>query len=340
MVMNILWLRPSNRWEGGNVSSRRERIAGQLEEYDVSVKLMDTSGLDSISVIKEAVLGDYDVIVGTVRIGIHIGFFLSKVLNKPFIASVSDTLDTQDYLSPPVFKFMCFLEWKVLARADAVFFAHPQSYHKASERGIDGYLVTNSVNYDMFANPNEDIIDTTKDILCDSGVDIKKDIAIFIGGLTENGHFKEIVNSAKQTPGWEFVFVGRDWGANISDLVSDVENAHFLGAYDHELMPGFLHHSSAALCLVDNEVPLKITEYGAAGLPTLGYPGKLKNVFSEDQLIYVNPVPEDISAELQKISSDQEYAQKYADNLREYAADNRWEDIAKKYYESIVELTG
>jgi len=337
--MNVLWLRPSNRWEGKNVSSRRERVAEHLQKRGVHVKLMDTSGLDAIPVIREAATGNYDIIVGTVRVGIHIGYALSKILRTPFIASVSDTLDTQDYLSPPLYQLMCFLEWQVLERADAVFFAHPKSQEDALERGIDGVLVRNSVNYEMFANPEDDILIETRSILNTTNINIDGEIAIFIGSMTKNGHFDEIVGAAEQTPSWEFVFVGTDWGANISELVSGVENAHFLGAYDHELMPGFLHHASAALCLVDNEVPLKITEYGAAGLPTLGYPGKLKNVFSEDELIYVEPDPGEISEALHKIASDPEYARKYADNLRGYASENRWEDIAEAYYESMIELT-
>ena len=334
--MKVLWLRPST---GENVSVRRERIAEHLEEMGVEVNLMDTSGLDALSVTKEAITGDYDIIVGTVRVGVPIGYFLSRVLRKPFIGSVSDPLESQDYLPSPVYKLMCFVEWWVLRRSDAVFFAHPKSREDAVERGIDGTLVRNSVNYTMFADPDEDVLEETHDVLVSSDVDTEKEIAVYIGSLTKNGHFDEIVDAAGQTPGWEFVFVGTDWGANISELVSGVENAHFLGAYDHELMPGFLHHSSAAFCLVDNQIPLKITEYGAAGLPTLGYPGKLKSVFSDDELIYVEPEPERISEELQRLSSDPEYAHKYAENLRDYASENRWEDVAEEYYESIRELT-
>jgi glycosyltransferase involved in cell wall biosynthesis len=337
--MNVLWLRPSNRWDGEHVSSRRERIAEHLQDMGVEVNLMDTSGLDALPVMKEAITGDYDIIVGTVRVGVPIGYFLSKVLTKPFIASVSDLLESQDYLSTPIYKLMCFIEWQTLKRADAVFFAHPKSYEDALERGIDGTVVRNSVNYEMFADPSNELLKETQDILRDSGIDTQKNIAIYIGNMIKNGHFDEIVKASEQTPGWEFVFVGTDGGANISELVDAVENAYFLGEYDHELMPGFLHHASAAFCLVDNEVPLKITEYGAAGLPTLGYPGKLKKVFSEDELIYVEPNPDEISEALRRISTDEDYARKYAENLRDYASENRWEDIAKKYYESMVKLT-
>ncbi|MCX2818613.1 glycosyltransferase [Haladaptatus sp. F3-133] len=318
---------------------RRERIAEHLRDMGIEVTLMDTTGVDVFPVIKEALTGDYDVIAGTVRLGVPIGYTLSRVLRKPFIGSVSDLLESQDYLSVPVYRLMCFVEWWVLKRADAVFFAHPKSYEDALKRGIEGSLVRNSVNYDAFADPDDEVLEEAYDILTDSGVDTEKEIAIYIGSLIENGYFGEIVEAAKQTPDWEFVFVGTELDVDMSQLVSGVENAHFLGEYDHELMPGFLHHSSAAFCLVDNEVPLKITEYGAAGLPTLGYPGKLKSVFSEDELIYVEPEPEKISEELQRLSSDPEYAQKYAENLRDYARENRWEDVANEYYESMQKLT-
>jgi glycosyltransferase involved in cell wall biosynthesis len=336
--IDVLWLRPST---GENVSTRRERIAEQLGEMGVKVDIVNTSGTDSLSAVWTAITGNYDIIVGTVRVGLHIGYFLSRILRVPFIGSVSDPLERQkDDVPPSIYRLMCFLEWRVLRWSDAVFFVHPESHEDAKERGIDGTLARNAVNYSMFADPEEETKTKALEELTKNNVDTTKDIAIYIGGMVENAHLEEIVEAAQMTPDWEFVFVGKEWGANISELVSDVENAYFLGAYNHEIMPGFLRHSSAAFCLVDNEVPLKVTEYGAAGLPTLGYPGKLKHVFSENELIYIEPKPEKISEELQKIASDPEYAQKYANNLRDYAAENKWEDIAEKYYKSIVELTG
>jgi hypothetical protein len=336
--IEVLWLRPST---GENVSTRRERIAEHLEDMGIKVVIVDTSGMDSLSAMREGLTGNYDLVVGTVRVGIHFGYLLSKLLRVPFIASVSDPVERQkDDLPRSVYRLMCFMEWKVLRRADEVFFVHPESLEEAEERGVEGVLARNAVNYDLFADPDPEAVGEARRTIEDSDIDIGKEIAIYIGGMTEDAHLSEIVEAAKITPDWEFVFVGKEWGANVSELVSGVENAHFLGAYDHSLIPGFLHHSSAALCLVDNEVPLKVTEYGAAGLPTLGYPGKLKHVFSEDELIYTEPKPKKISEELQKISSDSEYAKKYAENLRSYASENRWEDIAKKYYESIVALTG
>ena len=335
--INVLWLKPST---GENVSLRRERIAEHLEERGVHVNLMNTSGLDALPVVREAITGDYDIIVGTVRVGLEIGFFLSKLLRKPFIGSVSDPLERQkDDVPYPVYRLMCFLEWWVLRRSDDVFFVHPESKEDADERGIEGHLSMNSVNYEMFANPEEDVVKRAKSELEGTGIDLQKDIGIYIGGMVEDAHLEQIVQAAELTDTWEFVFVGKEWGAGISNLVSGVDNAYFLGEYDHELMPGFLHHSSAAFCLVDNQIPLKVTEYGAAGLPTLGYPGKLKEVFSEDELIYVEPDPDEISKALRRISSDPEYAHKYAENLRDYASENRWEDVAEEYYESIRELT-
>jgi glycosyltransferase involved in cell wall biosynthesis len=335
--LNILWLRPST---GENISTRRERIAEHLEKMGTDVNIVNTSGLDSLFATKEALTGNYDVIIGTVRIGVQLGYLLSKILRVPFIASVSDPLEAQrDDLPSFLYNILCLIEWNVLKRAEAVLFVHPGSYNDGKEYGIDGVLARNAVNYDAFANPSQEVINKTEQILINHDINIKKNIAIYIGGMTDNAHLKEIVETANVISDWEFVFVGKESGANISELVSEAENAQFLGTYDHELMPGFLYHSTAALCLVDNEVPLKVTEYGAAGLPTLGHPGKLKNVFSEEELIYVEPNPDKISQALQQIESDQEYAQRYSENLREYAKQNSWEDIAEKYYIVINELT-
>lgn len=338
--MDALWLRPSNRWEGENVSSRRERIAEKLREKGVNVTLMDTSGLDSLPVLKEALTGNYDIIVGTVRVGLYFGFFLSRLLRKPFIGSVSDPVESQSYLPTPIYKFIYHLEWWILKRAEGAVFVETESYERALERGIDATLARNSVNYELFANPSEQVLEDTEEILTKAGVDLGNNVVIYIGSLTKNGHFDEIVDAAKQTPDWEFVFVGEDWGANISELIANVDNAYFLGSYDHELMPGFLNHSSAALCLVDTEMSLKINEYGAAGLPTLGYPGKQKKAFSDEELIYINPKPGAISEILQKIASDESYARTYGESLRSRAKNYRWGDVAEKYYKIMDNLVG
>jgi len=300
---------------------------------------MDTTGPDVLSVIRSVLTEDYDIIVGTVRIGVPLGYALATVLRKPFIGSVSDPLETQDYLPSPVYRFISYLEWWILARADAVFFVESESYKEARKRGIERTMARNSVNFEMFATPTEDVVQETRNILDAAGVDTTENIAIYIGSMTENGHFDEIVEAAEITPDWEFLFVGEDWGANISELIDGVGNAHFLGSYAHNLMPGFLYHASAAFCLVDTEMSLKINEFGAAGLPTLGYPGKQKKVFSDEELIYINPTPKTISEELQRIASDKDYAQKYSQNLRNHAKEHRWEDIAEKYYERMIALT-
>jgi hypothetical protein len=331
--IDILWLRPST---GKNVSVRRERIVAHLDTMGFNVTLMDTSGLDAISAVKEAIIGDYDIIVGTVRVGLQIGFLLSRILRKPFIGSVSDPLERQkEDLPLPIYKLLCHLEWAVLRRADDVFFVHPESKDDAEKRKINGKLSMNSVNYEVFSNPDAQKIKKAKTELTGQSVDIEKNIGIYIGAMTEGSHLKEIVDTAELAPEWEFVFIGEEWGANIACLVSDVDNAYFLGTYDHELIPGFLYHATAAFCLVDNQIPLKVTEYGAAGLPTLGYPGKLKQVFSGDEIIYVDPDPMKISEKLRRISKQPECAQKYANNLQGYASENRWRDIAVDYSESI-----
>lgn len=335
--MKILWLRPST---GENVSTRRERIAEHLEERGVDVEIRDCSGVDAIGAIRAALGGDHDVILGNVRIGLYLGYVLATLLRKPFIGDVSDPIEQIDHLPGPVFRFFYVLEWWILERAAVAFFVESRSYREANRRGVTAVLARNSVNYDKFADPSDDAVAESRRLLEESGVDTGNPVAIYVGSLDSNIHLEEIVEAAAMTPDWEFVWIGEQRDIDVTPLVDRAENVHFLGSYSHSLVPGFLAHASAALCLVNKEQPLKIMEYGAAGLPTLGSPGKLERVFSDDQLFFVDPEPESLSDAFDRIASDPDEARRRAANLQEYVRQHRWENIAMEYYDELAGLTG
>jgi glycosyltransferase involved in cell wall biosynthesis len=270
---------------------------------------------------------------------LYLGYVLAVALRKPLIGDVSDSLEDIKNLPDPIYIIVQALEWWILSRSEACFFVETDSYESAQNRGLEPILARNSVDYDQFRHPSKESTSEAQKILEENGVSPNKPIAIYIGSMVPHYNLSEVGEAAKMTSEWEFVFIGEERGAGIEDIISDSENAYFLGSYDYELMPGFLHRSSAAFCLVDKEQPLKVMEYGAAGLPTLGYDGKLRKNFSEEELVFVSTDPMEISEALRELSSDSDLAEMYGTNLQKRAKENSWKSVAEKYYEQIVKAS-
>ncbi|MFC7057727.1 glycosyltransferase [Halovenus salina] len=333
--MKVLWLRPST---GEHVSLRRERIAAHLSEMGVDVTIRDASGADALGAIKAGLTGDYDVILGNVRIGLYLGYPLARLRRLPFIGDVSDSLADIEQLPGPLFELCRRYEWWVLERSDACFVVESRTYEETTRRGIDPTYVRNAVDYSAFAYPDGDIISETRTILENRDVDMDSPVAMYIGSMVPEYYLTEIVEAASMTPEWEFVFLGQERGVTLSELAADHENVHYLGAFEYDLVPGFLSHASCALCLVDKEQPLKVMEYGAAGLPTLGYDGKLRANFTEDELLFLDPEPDAISRKLSWICEQPDEASAYGEHLQRKAKDHSWNAVAQTYYDQLERL--
>lgn len=328
--MKCLWLRPST---GDNISLRRTRIAEQLGTRGIEIDIQDASGRDALTAIRRALFGDYDVIIGNVRVGLYLGFPLAKLRRRPFVGTVSDPIEQIDDLPGPVFRFFEWYEWQILARADACSFTYQSSYEDARRRGIDGEKLPNAVDYRTFHNPDPDAVSRAERILEDNGVDLDAPMGIYIGGMTEETyHLSAILEAAERRPEWEFVFVGEGPDQDlVESAASAQDNVTFLGAFEYELMPGFLAHATAGFCLVDAEQPLKVAEYGAAGLVCLAIDGELRARFDDDELLFVQPTGESVAAALADLDADPDRRDGYADRLDEAVRDVGWDDIAAAF---------
>jgi len=335
--MKVLWLRPS---KGDNISVRRERIAEELRQQGYDIDIRDASGTDALGAIKQAVLGDYDVIAGNVRIGLYLGYPLSKLLRKPFLGDVSDPISDINSLPTPLFRFFEWYEWQVLERADATVFVYESSYRQAIDRGIDDAVkLPNAVNYEMFAEPDKNIIEEVRSILKTKGVDLDRPIAIYIGVFSDGYCIEEMLTVADHAPGWEFVFVGEGGLEDaVKETAREIENVHYPGAFSYELMPGFLSAADIAFCFKDAEQPLKLKEYGAAGLPTVVRPGELSKWYDEDKLVFVEANPEAIASRLEELQSDDERYRMYSEAGRQIASEWSWEEIAEGYAELFSKI--
>ncbi len=328
--MRVLWLRPST---GENISIRRERIAEELRKQGYEIDICDASGLDAVKAIKQGLTKEYDIIAGNVRVGLYLGYPLAKILNKPFLGDVSDPISDIDYISAPLFRFFQWYEWYVLERANATVFVYDSTYQEAVKRDIDDTLkLPNAVNYEQFAKPETEVTTKAEEILRQEGVDIEKPIAIYLGIFSPRYCINEILSTAEHAPDWEFVFIGEgELKERVREATSERGNIYYLGSFSYELMPGFLKHADVGFCFKDAEQPLKLKEYGAAGLPIIVRPGELSKWHNEEELVFVVPEPEAIARQLERLYANKDLYKKYSEAGRKIASEWSWEQIAKGY---------
>lgn len=334
--MRVLWLRPST---GDNVSVRRERIAEHLRDCGVEVQIQDVSGLDMISAAFCGVFSEFDVIIGNVRAGLYLGYPLAKFLRIPFIGDVSDPISNINSLPKPIFSIFKRYELFILRQSDGNVFL-PETIKGMSEYGISGKIAGNAVNFEQFSSPSLEAIHKSSEILTNEGVDVDSPIASYLGRLVDTRHISEIIDAARRSDDWQFVVIGEgELADELKNAADTIDNLYYPGSFSYELMPGFLSHSDAGLCLVNVERPLKIFEYGAAGLPTVGGYGKLESEFSEDEVLFIEPTGTEISEALRQFLANPKATHKRAKNLQERAKQHSWEEVASTYYDLIDSLT-
>ncbi len=328
--MKVLWLRPS---KGENISVRRERIAELLRSQGYEIEIRDASGLDAIGAIKEALIGDYDVIAGNVRVGLYLGYPLAQFLRTPFLGDVSDPITDIEYLPDILFRVFRWYEWQVLKRADTTVFVYESSYREAIDRGIhNATKLPNAVNYDLFAEPDQKVVEEAESILMANNVKLERPIAIYIGVFSPRYCIKTILKAAEYCPKWEFVFIGEGkLESQVQKAADEADNVYFPGAFPYQLMPGFLSLADVGFCFKDAEQPLKLKEYGAAGLPIIVRPGELSKWYDEDELLVVDPDPRAIAKQLNELDADTELYQKYSEAGRAISSEWTWEEIAEEY---------
>jgi len=172
----------------------------------------------------------------------------------------------------------------------------------------------------------------TREILESEGVDFDAPIAIYIGLFADHYYISEILAAAADTSDWQFLFVGEgELAPAVEEAAVERDNVFYPGAFDYKLMPGFLAHAAAGFCFKDAEQPLKLKEYGAAGLPTIAQPGELQRFYEDTELLFVEPEGQKIAATLAELSPDLREA--YGEALREHAAQSSWEGIADGFRE-------
>jgi glycosyltransferase involved in cell wall biosynthesis len=333
---SVLWLRPPK----GKVSVRRERIAEHLRPRGFEVDLRDTTSGNLLSATAALVRGEYDVLIGNVRAGLYAGYPMATATRTPFVADVSDPISDIDDLPAPLFRVLDSYESWILTRAKEAVYV-PQVYRSAVEDGFEGRVAPNAVDFEKFAHPDEDVVNQSADILATEGVDPNRPIALYVGVLSAGRNIETILEAAERVPEWQVVFVGEgEISMEVEQAAESEANVFWPGAFEHDLMPGFMTHATVGFCLVDIERPIKIAEYGAAGLPVLGIPGKLQAEFSDEEICFVDPTPDAVATALSRLGDAPERRQSYAAALRADAREHSWSSVADVYEATIEARLG
>jgi hypothetical protein len=297
------------------------------------VDIQDVSGIDALGAVKRVLLGEYDLIAGNVRMGLYLGYPLSRLIGTPFVGTVSDPLSDIEHLPGPIFRFISWYEWQVLSRADGCTFTYTSSFEEAQRRGIESARrLPNAVDFEAFATPDQTAIDEVERILAKEGVDVSNPIAIYIGRFTRGYHLTDILEAAEKTPEWQFLIVGEgQLAGEVKAAARALENVFYPGAFEYTLMPGFLRFASVGFCFKDAEQPLKLKEYGAAGLTVVAQPGVLEQHYDSSEILFIDPSGKSISNAIETLTPQE--STQYGNNLQERVNSSSWDHIARGFAE-------
>ncbi len=173
------------------------------------------------------------------------------------------------------------------------------------------------------------------------GLNFDAPLAVYIGAFTKQQHILEILAAVPKCPEWEFLFLGEEGQhANaVTEVAKTHENVYFPGVVPHEEIPGYLSFSDVGFSLSKGERPLKLLEYGAAGLTVLGMPGRRERIFSADEVHFIEPTTPNIVNALNMIQQDPDQVPATGSALQEYAKENSWKKISERYYNVFQDLT-
>jgi glycosyltransferase involved in cell wall biosynthesis len=324
--MHILWLRP-NKPE--NISVGRHRIADHLRERGHRVKIMNTTTDDLL----RSLAGDYDVVVGTTRMGAGIGAWRKLVRRTPLVIDHIDPIaQFKRNHSAAATWIVSQIEKATFRMADHVMVVYEEELPRVKRHASDVTKTHLGVDYETFANPNPEIIEDAKSVLRER-TDTSRNQVIYIGGLEPAYHVPAILDAIELLPGWEFIILG-DGSQRALIEQSEQENVRYLGTVEHHLIPGFLHNVDVGICLLDDRNTLKILEYGAAGLPTVNVRGDAESRFS-GLIEFCSLEPESIADSIQTA-----YEEGQIDEFEEFTKQFSWKSVSDQYEAVLENVSG
>lgn len=321
--MDVLWLTPD---KPENISVGRQRIANQLRDAGHNVVVRGTTRETVATSLRER--GAYDAVVGVTRMGAFAGLLVSTVHRIPLIVDHIDPIrqfaETDSRLLAP---FVALAENLTFRLADHVLYVYDEERPRVERYSNAATKTDLGVDFDLISNPSPEVVERATDELLPS--DLRANVAVYIGGLEPLYNIESLLAAVDHLDDWSLVIAG---AGSLEDRVSeraDGDQVVFLGAVEHELIPGLLSAADVGVSLVDDPHTLKVLEYGAAGLSVVQLRGRSESRFGE-HVSYCRPTAESIADAIRTAHDSRDAG------LQSYVEQFDWGAIAETYEETLV----
>lgn len=327
MGTRIRWFTPD---KPANISVGRQRIATHLRDDGFAVDITGTT-VETIRVALQE-RRQYDVVIGTTRAGAIAGIAIGRTTGKPVIVDHVDPIrQFRETYSWPLTTLIQLAEDIAFALADSVVYVYEVERARVTRYAKKTVKTDLGVDYERFANPDAEIVETAWHQLDD--LPLRRKVAIYVGGLEPIYHLEELLAAMSSLTDWSLLIIGDGSLRNtVGDAASEKENVHYLGTVPHEAVPGYLQAADVGISLVDDLHTLKVLEYGAAGLPVVQAAGRAEDRFG-DLVEYCYPEPKSIADAIQR-AGDHELV----GEMQSFSADFDWRRIADDYKEAITSV--
>lgn len=321
----ILWLTPD---KPDDISVGRERIATRLEAAGHDVTIRGTTARTVVQSLREC--GQFDIVVGTTRLGAIAGVLVSRTHGVPFVVDHVDPIrQLRATESDAVVRIVRRLEHLAFRLAAHVLYVYPEEESRLDGRATAITKTDLGVEYDRFADPDQEIIERARERL---GV-VPDNLAVYVGGLEPMYEIEALLEAVDTLDDWTLLVIGAgSLEPVVERAAADSESIRFLGTVPHEEVPGYLSVADVGVSLVDDPHTLKVLEYGAAGLNVVQRAGRAESRFG-GLVEYCSTDPTAI-ADAIKQTADNDHRQ----SLRTYVKQFNWEGISETYLRVITTI--
>jgi glycosyltransferase involved in cell wall biosynthesis len=320
----VLWLTPD---KPDNISVGRERIADHLESREFDVTLRGTTPRTVLQTLREA--GEYDAIIGTTRAGALAGALLKVIYRSPFIVDHIDPIRQFSQTNPQwIATVVRVLENITFRLANYVLYVYEEERQRVARYAGNVAATDLGVEFDRFANPDPESIKSAQRKF--SRLDVKENVAIYVGGLEPIYNIESMIAAIDRLPEWSLVVIGDgSLQETVATAANEMSNIHYFGTVPHEEVPGYLHVSDVGLSLVDDPHTLKVLEYGAAGLAVVQTAGRAEDRFG-DLVEYCESDPVSIAGAIEDAVANSEF--------QSFVSEFDWARIADDYQEVLTRV--
>lgn len=183
--------------------------------------------------------------------------------------------DISDDISPNVYELQEFYDDLKIHKPELILASSKKLFQSLVNDGFSKNILLlseNAVNVEHFDYTK---IEHNKPLDLKKILSSKKPIVGYYGALAPWLDAQLMNDLAKKRKDLEFVYIGPDYGGGKKDF-KQYPNTHFLGAKNYDELPNYAQHFDCAIIpfklgdIAEATSPVKLFEYMAMGLPTVG----------------------------------------------------------------------